>query len=64
MKRKTHQATAKRFRFTGRKKVLQRAAGQDHFNAREAGKITLRKRRDRRATKTNAKLVRQLVANE
>lgn len=46
-KRKTHKAVWKRFRLTGRKRLLRRAAGQDHFNARESGKITKKKRRDR-----------------
>ncbi len=42
---KTHQATAKRFRVTRTKKYLAKKAGQDHFNAREPGKVTRMKRR-------------------
>ena len=58
-KLKTHQATAKRFRFTGKKKIMERQAGQDHFNARESGRTTVRKRRDRRAHKSNLRAIRQ-----
>lgn len=45
-KLKTHQATAKRFIKTRRGKFLKRKCGQDHFNARESGNTTRRKRRD------------------
>lgn len=45
-KLKTHQATAKRFIKTRRGKFLKRKCGQDHFNARESGKVTRCKRRD------------------
>jgi large subunit ribosomal protein L35 len=45
-KLRTHKATAKRFRKTGRGKWMRRSAGQDHFNARESGRTTKRKRRD------------------
>jgi len=43
---KTNKAIAKRFKITPRGKVLKRVAGQDHFNAREPGKVTRTKRRD------------------
>lgn len=46
MKQKTHQATAKRFKVTKGKKILKRYTGQDHFNSRDCGKITRKKRRD------------------
>ncbi|MEK7518593.1 MAG: 50S ribosomal protein L35 [Patescibacteria group bacterium] len=58
---KTHKATAKRFRRTGTGKLLRRAAGQDHFNARESGNITRNKRRDKLAHKTNERAVRELT---
>jgi len=44
-KMKTHQATAKRFRVTRNKKYLAKKGGQDHFNARDPGKVTRNKRR-------------------
>lgn len=45
-KLKTHKATAKRFTITKSGKILKRTGGQDHFNAREPGKVTRNKRRD------------------
>lgn len=47
MKLKTKKSIAKRFNITKKGKVLHRAAGQDHFNARESGKIIKNKRRDK-----------------
>ncbi len=47
MKIKTHKAVSKRFTITKTGKVLKRMAGQDHFNTRDPGKITRKKRRDK-----------------
>lgn len=60
-KTKTHKATAKRIRVSKRGVVLVRQAGQDHFNAREPGKITLRKRRDRRLSRANRRALRAMT---
>ena len=43
---KTHKSISKRFKVTKNKKVLKRKAGQDHFNSRDSGKTTRKKRRD------------------
>jgi len=43
---KTHKAIAKRYKVTKTGKVLRRKAGQDHFNSRESGNVTRKKRRD------------------
>jgi len=54
-KLKTHKATAKRFVIKRSKKgvkIMKRAEGQDHFNARETGKIKRNKRSDKTITKT------------
>ncbi len=51
----------KRFRVTKRGKIIKRAAGQDHFNARDAGRITLRKRRDRLVAKVDSRAIRHLL---
>ena len=45
-KMKVSQTVAKRFTVTKKGKVLKRYAGQDHFNSRDRGKITRKKRRD------------------
>jgi ribosomal protein L35 len=67
-KLKTHKATSKRIRITKpvkkrkkKAKLMQRTAGQDHFNARESGKIKKNKRRDRSISKSNVKSVKKLV---
>ena len=44
-KLKTIKAVAKRFKITKNKKVLKKQAGQDHYNSREPGKVTRKKRR-------------------
>ena len=45
-KLKTRQAVAKRMRVTRTGKILKKRNGQDHFNAREAGKTTRSKRKN------------------
>ncbi len=56
MSLKTHKATAKRLVVKKSKKrgttLLKRAEGQDHFNARESGKIKREKRSDKSMPKT------------
>ncbi|MFH0779939.1 MAG: 50S ribosomal protein L35 [Parcubacteria group bacterium] len=44
-KQKTIKAVAKRVRITKNKKVIKKKCGQDHFNSREPGKVTRKKRR-------------------
>lgn len=58
---KTHRATVKRFKKTGAKKIMQRKAGQDHYNSRESGNTTRQKRLDITATKTLAKTIKMLT---
>ena len=58
---KTHKATAKRFSITKTKKIKRRKAGQDHFNARESGNVTRKKRRDSSAHKSNVKTIKALM---
>lgn len=55
---KTHQGASKRLRLTPTGKVMHRTMGQDHFNARETGKVTKNKRRDQVLDTTNDKLKR------
>lgn len=58
---KTHQATAKRFKITRNNKILKRKAGQDHFNSRESGVTTRRKRRDITIAHTESRIIKQLM---
>lgn len=61
MKIKTHKATAKRFRVTAKGKLMKRTSGQDHFNSRESGVTTRRKRRDVEIAKVNVTAIHKLV---
>ncbi len=58
---KTHKATVKRFKKTATKKLIQRKAGQDHFNARESGNTTRSKRLDISTHKTLTKTIHALT---
>lgn len=58
---KTHKALAKRFKITKTGKILKRAAGQDHFNSRESGTTTRKKRRDRKMSDSFSKTIKQLT---
>ncbi|MBI4268652.1 50S ribosomal protein L35 [Candidatus Uhrbacteria bacterium] len=60
-KLKTHKTVSKRFKITKTKKILKRYGGQDHFNARNPGKITRKKRRDGELSKSFHKTVRILT---
>jgi ribosomal protein L35 len=63
-KLKTHKATAKRFRIKKSKsgtKVLKRANGQDHFNARQTGKTKRNKRSDKTMSDTVKKTILRAV---
>ena len=60
-KLKTHKATAKRFKITKTKKIKQRKAGQDHFNAKESGNTKRMKRRDITTHKSIEKTIKTLL---
>lgn len=60
-KLKTHKATAKRFSITKSGKIMKRTGGQDHFNAREPGKVTRNKRRDVEVASAERLRVRRAV---
>jgi len=62
MKLKTHKMTAKKVKVTKgkkKKKFLTKHAGQDHFNARETGKVGRRKRRKKPVAKANQKNIKR-----
>ncbi|MGC9048842.1 MAG: hypothetical protein ACP5IX_01310 [Patescibacteria group bacterium] len=55
--KKVKQLIAKRVKITKKKKILHRACGQDHFNAKESSKITKNKRRERKISKSFHKTI-------
>lgn len=63
MKLKTHKTTAKRVRVTKgkKKKLMTKHAGQNHFNARESGKVGRRKKRDKSVAKADVKNIRRQI---
>jgi len=61
---KTHNAIAKRYKFTKTGKVLKRAAGQDHFNSRDTGNATRKKRRDKTQHPAFSKNLKKLVQKQ
>lgn len=63
MKLKTHKTTAKKIKITHgkKKKFLTKHAGQDHFNARESGRITRHKRRGAEVSKSDLKNIKRLL---
>ena len=60
-KLKTHKTVTKRFKVTKTGKVLKRKAGQGHFNSRESGNTTRKKRRDVEMSKTLHKNIKELI---
>ncbi len=60
-KLKTHKTVAKRFRITKGGKLMKRHGGQDHFNSRDAGKITRKKRRDQSAPTVYVKSLKKMM---
>lgn len=59
-KLKTHKATAKRFK-NKKGKVMKRAAGQNHFNSKESGNKTRKKRRDKVLSPSLTRTVKTLI---
>jgi large subunit ribosomal protein L35 len=60
-KLKTKNLVKKRVKITGKKKVMIRRAGQDHFNSRESSKVTKNKKRDKQLSSANIKTVKKLL---
>ncbi|HLC64230.1 MAG TPA: 50S ribosomal protein L35 [Patescibacteria group bacterium] len=60
-KLKTNKAIKKRIKVTKSGKLTIRTGGQDHFNAKESGKVTRAKRRDKTLSKNNRRNVKRLL---
>lgn len=61
MKLKTRKTVAKRLTVTKRGKLLKRHGGQNHFNSRDSGKITRKKRRDQEVSESYTKNLKQFM---
>lgn len=62
-KLKTVKTISKRVKVSSgkRRTLLVRAAGQDHFNARETGNAGRKKRRHNRVAKVNLRTIRRAI---
>lgn len=62
-KLKTVKSISKRVRVSGgkRRKLLLRTPGQDHFNARESGKVTRNKRSDFEISKVYRRTINNAI---
>lgn len=58
---KTHKTISKRLTLTKTGKLLKRHGGQDHFNSRDSGKITRKKRRDQSVSPSFTKSLKILM---
>ena len=58
-KLKTRKSITKRIKITKKGKAIKKKAGQDHFNARESGKVTRNKRRKTKMAKANLKNIKK-----
>lgn len=58
---KTHKAVSKRIKLTKKGKLLKRHGGQGHFNSRDKGKITRKKRRDQSVSDSYTKSLKHLM---
>ncbi len=62
-KLKTHKTVSKRIKLTKSGKMLKRHGGQNHFNSRDPGKITRKKRRDQSVAAVYVKNIKSLMPN-
>lgn len=60
---KTRKALVKKITVSKNGKVKRRATGQNHFNAKESGSKTRRKRSDRSLFKTDEKNILKALVN-
>ncbi len=58
---KTRKSLLKRLKITGRKKILRRAIHQGHFNAKESGNQTRKKRKANKLTSVNRKRIKKAL---
>lgn len=61
MKFKTRKAVAKRFKVTRKGKIMARTAHQDHFNSRESGNVTRKKRLDKKIESSIRNSIRKQI---
>lgn len=61
MKQKTNKAVSKKVKVTGRKKLLRRGTGQNHYNSRDTGNAVRAKRLDQSFAKTDIQNIKKAL---
>ncbi|MFH1460904.1 MAG: 50S ribosomal protein L35 [Patescibacteria group bacterium] len=62
-KLKTRKALLKRLKITGRHKILRRKVHQGHFNAKDSGQQTRKKRKSIMVSPANFKRIKKILPN-
>lgn len=52
---------SKKFKITKNKKLMHHRGGQDHFNAKNPGKITRKKRKNKPLSKSLSKTIKRYI---
>ena len=60
-KNKVNKSIAKRIKVTKNDKLIHRACGQNHFNARDAAKKSTNKKKDKVMSNANSRVIRQAL---
>jgi len=60
-KMKTRKSVSKRFKVSSKKKLIAQKPGHGHFNARDTGKMTRRKRNNIQIKSSDEKSIRQNI---
>lgn len=60
---KSNKALLKRIKITGRKKILKRPLHQSHFNAKESGNKTRKKRKTDEISSVDQKKIKKIMPN-
>jgi len=62
-KLKTRKALLKRIKITGKKKILVRKVHQGHFNAKDSGNQTRKKRKTSKLLSVDSKKIKKILPN-
>jgi ribosomal protein L35 len=58
---KSRKSILKRFKITGKKKLLRKPISQNHFNSKDRGTKTMAKRQLKAAAKVDEKVIRRQI---
>lgn len=58
---KTNKSITKRFKITGKKKLIRKSPSQNHFNAKDTGQKTMKKRRPQTVSSSYEKTFKKFI---